>query len=88
MAAAAQATHARTHALASAMRWTRVHPCCAGIEGLRGLCVPKAVCEDRFPWLMKSSLPPPWQYPVQVRACARAGASRPAHCPALPLPLS
>ncbi|KAJ9528462.1 hypothetical protein QJQ45_020356 [Haematococcus lacustris] len=37
----------------------------AGIEGLRGLCVPKAVSEDRLPWLMKSSLPPPWQYPVQ-----------------------
>jgi len=39
----------------------------AGIEGLRGLCHPKAVCEDRVPWLMSSSLPPPWQYPVQVR---------------------
>jgi len=38
-----------------------------GIEGLRGLCHPKAVCEDRVPWLMSSSLPPPWQYPVQVR---------------------
>jgi len=39
-----------------------------GIEGLRGLCHPKAVCEDRLPWLMKSSLPPPWQYPVQETA--------------------
>ncbi|GIL95004.1 hypothetical protein Vretimale_1119 [Volvox reticuliferus] len=29
----------------------------AGVEGLRGLCVPKAVCEDRFPMLMKSSIP-------------------------------
>lgn len=38
----------------------------AGIEGLRGLCVPKAVSEDAAPWLMRSSLPPPWQYPVKV----------------------
>ena len=36
----------------------------AGIEGLRGMCVPKAVCEDRFPWLMRTDIPPPLQYPV------------------------
>jgi len=36
----------------------------AGIEGLRGLCVPKAVCEDRFPLLLKTEIPPPLQYPV------------------------
>mmetsp|Transcript_7006 Transcript_7006/g.19782 ORF Transcript_7006/g.19782 Transcript_7006/m.19782 type:complete len:603 (-) Transcript_7006:65-1873(-) len=36
----------------------------AGIEGLRGMCVPKAVCEDRFPLLMKTDIPPPLQYPV------------------------
>lgn len=36
----------------------------AGIEGLRGLCVPKAVAEDAVPWLMKSSIPPPWQVPL------------------------
>jgi acyl-CoA reductase-like NAD-dependent aldehyde dehydrogenase len=38
----------------------------AGIEGLRGLTVPKSVSEDAIPWLMGSSLPPPWQYPVKV----------------------
>ncbi|CAG9461445.1 unnamed protein product [Pedinophyceae sp. YPF-701] len=36
----------------------------AGIEGLRGLCVPKAVCEDRVGWLMRTTIPPPLQYPV------------------------
>lgn len=36
----------------------------AGIEGLRGLCVPKAVAEDSAPWLMTSSIPPPWQLPL------------------------
>ena len=40
----------------------------AGIEGLRGLCVPKAVCEDRFGWLMRTTIPPPLQYPVQDNA--------------------
>ncbi|KXZ42649.1 hypothetical protein GPECTOR_127g527 [Gonium pectorale] len=42
----------------------------AGVEGLRGLCVPKAVCEDRMPLLMKSTIPPPWQYPVQPNCVA------------------
>ena len=36
----------------------------AGVEGLRGLCVPKAVAEDAAPWLMTSTIPPPWQVPV------------------------
>eukprot|EP00959_Pyramimonas_sp_CCMP1952_P444039 9296437-Pyramimonas_sp.AAC.1 len=36
----------------------------AGIEGLRGCCYPKAVCEDRLPWLMKTNIPPLLQYPV------------------------
>ncbi|CAK0772335.1 hypothetical protein CVIRNUC_003952 [Coccomyxa viridis] len=36
----------------------------AGIEGLRGMCTPKAVCEDRFPWLMRTDIPPLLQYPV------------------------
>lgn len=34
----------------------------AGVEGLRGLCVPKAVCEDTPPF--STSLPPMLQYPV------------------------
>ncbi len=42
----------------------------AGVEGLRGLCVPKAVCEDRFPLLMKSTIPPPWEFPVKPNAFA------------------
>ncbi|GFR39785.1 hypothetical protein Agub_g270 [Astrephomene gubernaculifera] len=42
----------------------------AGVEGLRGLCVPKSVCEDRLPLLMKSSIPPPWQVPVKSNAFA------------------
>ena len=36
----------------------------SGIEGVRGLCVPKAVAEDTIPWLMRSSIPPPWQIPL------------------------
>ncbi|KDD75327.1 hypothetical protein H632_c742p1 [Helicosporidium sp. ATCC 50920] len=38
----------------------------AGVEGLRGLCVPKAVCEDRWPF--STSIPPFIQYPVNPRA--------------------
>ncbi len=34
------------------------------MEGLRGLCVPKAVAEDTVPWLMSSTIPPPWQIPL------------------------
>ncbi len=35
-----------------------------GPEGLRGLCIPKSVAEDSVPWLMKSSIPPPWCVPL------------------------
>ena len=35
-----------------------------GVEGLRGLTIPKAVAEDAAPWLMTSTIPPPWQVPV------------------------
>ena len=30
--------------------------------------MPKAVCEDALPALMKSSIPPPWQFPVKPNA--------------------
>ena len=36
----------------------------AGVEGLRGCCYTKSVCEDRFPWLIKTNIPPLLQYPV------------------------
>lgn len=36
----------------------------AGEEGLRGLCNTKAVCRDRFPGLIKTSIPPPLCYPI------------------------
>ena len=36
----------------------------AGVEGLRGCCVPKAVAEDAVPWLIRTDIPPPLQYPV------------------------
>jgi acyl-CoA reductase-like NAD-dependent aldehyde dehydrogenase len=36
----------------------------AGVEGLRGCCVPKAVAEDAWPWLIRTDIPPPLQYPV------------------------
>ncbi|KAF8061097.1 ALDH22A1 [Scenedesmus sp. PABB004] len=35
----------------------------AGVEGLRALCVPKAVAEDGWP-LMRTTIPPLWQHPV------------------------
>eukprot|EP00887_Chlorella_sp_A99_P003616 scaffold7.g3616.t1 len=38
----------------------------AGIEGLRGLCVPKAVAEDRWPF--KTAIPPLLRYPVSDAA--------------------
>ncbi|KAL4441818.1 hypothetical protein ABPG77_003734 [Micractinium sp. CCAP 211/92] len=38
----------------------------AGIEGLRGMCIPKAVAEDRWPF--KTAIPPLLQYPVSDRA--------------------
>lgn len=38
----------------------------AGIEGLRGMCVPKSVAEDRWPF--STAIPPLLQYPVQDAA--------------------
>jgi len=38
----------------------------AGVEGLRGMCVPKAVAEDRWPF--STSIPPMLQYPVKPQA--------------------
>ena len=35
----------------------------AGVEGLRGMCFPKSICEDAFPGI-STSVPPPIQYPV------------------------
>ncbi|KAI1457316.1 ALDH-like protein [Annulohypoxylon moriforme] len=38
----------------------------AGEEGLRGLCNPKSVCEDRMAWLgVRTAIPPPVRYPVK-----------------------
>ncbi|KAI0886007.1 ALDH-like protein [Annulohypoxylon maeteangense] len=38
----------------------------AGEEGLRGLCNPKSVCEDRLAWLgVRTAIPPPVRYPVK-----------------------
>ena len=39
----------------------------AGVEGLRGLCNTKAVCRDRWPGLMRTSIPPELVYPVGGR---------------------
>jgi acyl-CoA reductase-like NAD-dependent aldehyde dehydrogenase len=36
----------------------------AGVEGLRALCVAKAVAEDALPWLVRTSIPPVLRYPV------------------------
>jgi len=38
----------------------------AGIEGLRGCCVLRAVTTDRFPGV-RTTIPPPLQYPVKAR---------------------
>jgi Aldehyde dehydrogenase family len=35
-----------------------------GVEGLRGMCYPKVIVEDRFPSFMRTAIPPPLQYPV------------------------
>lgn len=40
----------------------------AGEEGLRGLCNAKSVCSDRFPWLIKTSIPGKLDYPMQAGA--------------------
>lgn len=39
-----------------------------GVEGLRALTVPKAVAEDRWPWLMRTTIPAPWLHPVGAAA--------------------
>ena len=38
----------------------------AGIEGLRGMCIPKSVAEDRWPF--STAIPPLLQYPVKDQA--------------------
>lgn len=38
----------------------------AGVEGLRGMCLPKAVAEDRWPF--STTIPPLLQYPVKPQA--------------------
>lgn len=38
----------------------------AGVEGLRGMCLPKAVAEDRWPF--STNIPPMLQYPVKPKA--------------------
>lgn len=38
-----------------------------GVEGLRGMCFTKAVCEDRFPFLV-TTVPPELQYPVKAHS--------------------
>jgi acyl-CoA reductase-like NAD-dependent aldehyde dehydrogenase len=40
----------------------------AGVEGLRGCCIPKAFAQDRWPWLIRTDIPPPLQYPVKAYA--------------------
>eukprot|EP00606_Chrysophyceae_sp_TOSAG23-5_P000497 GSChrysophyteH2.ASY1.ANO1.911.1 assembled CDS len=35
----------------------------AGPEGLRGLCMPRSICEDRFGFL-RNAIPPPMHYPA------------------------
>ncbi|WPG97979.1 aldehyde dehydrogenase [Acrodontium crateriforme] len=40
----------------------------AGEEGLRGLCNIKSVCSDRWPGLIRTSIPPKLDYPMQPGA--------------------
>ena len=40
-----------------------------GVEGLRGMCYTKAVCEDRFPGMV-TTVPPELQYPVKGHSFA------------------
>lgn len=42
----------------------------AGVEGLRGMCVPKAVSWDLLPSLMTTALPPPLRYPTSPQGFA------------------
>jgi acyl-CoA reductase-like NAD-dependent aldehyde dehydrogenase len=39
-----------------------------GVEGLRALTIPKAVAEDRWPLLMRTTIPAPWLHPVGANA--------------------
>ena len=39
----------------------------AGIEGLRGMCIPRSVAEDRWPFI-STTIPPLLQYPVHPNA--------------------
>lgn len=43
----------------------------AGEEGLRSLCNTKAVCRDRFPGLLTTSIPKALDYPIA--SAAKAG---------------
>jgi hypothetical protein len=47
-------------------------PACrfGGVEGLRGMCTPRVVVLDKMPWLMRTSIPPPLQYPVAAHGFA------------------
>jgi hypothetical protein len=42
----------------------------AGVEGLRGCCVAKAVAEDVAGWAVRTDIPPPLRYPVPGYAFA------------------
>ena len=48
----------------------------AGTEGLRGLCNTKAVCRDRWPRLMRTSIPPDLVYPIGGGVDRRNGRKR------------
>ncbi|KAG0124334.1 Aldehyde/histidinol dehydrogenase [Tuber indicum] len=37
----------------------------AGVEGMRAICNVKAVCEDRFPRLINTAIPPVVDYPIR-----------------------
>lgn len=39
-----------------------------GEEGLRSLCNPKSVCVDRWPWMIKTSIPSKLDYPMKAVA--------------------
>jgi Aldehyde dehydrogenase family len=38
----------------------------AGIEGLRALCLERAIVVDTFPFLVRTSIPPVIQYPIDM----------------------
>lgn len=48
----------------------------AGAEGLRGLCNTKAICRDRWPQLMKTSIPPELVYPIGGKIDRKSGRLR------------